>query len=337
MTFTSPYWLIALALIPALTLFLFWRGWARRVAVERIGDRALVQPLLKQINYTARWIKSGLWLVCLAALILALARPTLGFTIDRLTTQGIQIMIAMDVSRSMAAEDISPSRLERAKLDVLDLIGQVPGNEYGFIIFAREAYVYMPLTFDAEAGRVFLEGIGTDMLTLQGTDLARTIEVALAAFDQRPGTQRVLLIISDGETHEADPEEAAQLAAENGVTIYTMGYATEEGGLIPRYNDAGELIDYQADSAGRLVQTVLNPDVLRRIATITGGQYFPFSANNAHMAAFASAISQMAGGDLREEEITRPIERFSWFVAFALLALTVEIVLPETKREAKTA
>jgi len=335
-TFLAPFWLIALALVPIFALFLLWRGWARRAAVERLGDRALVQPLLAQISTTARRIKSFLWLIALAALILAIARPTWGFTTDSLTTQGIQILIAMDVSRSMAAEDISPGRLARAKLDVLDLINQLPGNEYGFIIFAREAYVYMPLTFDAEAGSVFLDGIDTDMLTLQGTDLARTIEVALAAFDQRAGTQRVLLIISDGETHEADPLEAAQLAAENGVTIYTMGYATEEGGLIPLYNDAGELVDYQADSAGRLVQTVLNADVLQRIASTTGGEYFPYSANNAHSAEFIAAVNQMQGGELREEEITRPVERFGWFVALALLALSIEILLPETKREART-
>jgi len=335
-TFVSPTWLIALALVPVFALFLLWRGWARRAAVERLGDRALVQPLLAQINYTARGIKAVLWLIALAALILAIARPTWGFTIDRLTTQGIQIMIAMDVSRSMAAEDISPNRLERAKLDVLDLINQLPRTEYAFIIFAREAYVYMPLTFDAEAGRVFLEGIDTDMLTLQGTDLAKTIEVALAAFDQRPGAERVLLIISDGETHEEDPREAAQRAAENDVTIYTMGYATQEGGLIPLYNEAGELVDYQADAAGRLVQTTLNPDVLQRIANITGGEYLPYSANNAHSAEFIAAMNEMQGGDLREEEITRPIERFGWFVALALLALSVEILLPETKREAKS-
>jgi Ca-activated chloride channel homolog len=329
--FEQSLLLFLLILIPIFLFFFIWRSMIRAAALGRIGDAELVQKLLAQVSPFRRQLKSFLWLIMLATLILALARPVWGIEEQIIRTEGIQIIIAMDISRSMDATDISPSRLIRARLDILDLLRMLEGNDVGIVVFAQEAYAYMPLSYDIDAAEVFLNGISTDMLTLQGTNIPSAIEISLGSFERRSPAQKVIVLISDGENHEGDAIDAAQIAAEQNIIIYTIGYGSPEGSTIPIYGANGELIDYKTNADGSLVLSVLDVDLLQRVAMTTNGFYISGSSD---MTPLADDILSLQSDNIGEEIVTRPIERFSIFVAIALLALSLEILLPETRREA---
>jgi Ca-activated chloride channel family protein len=332
MSFENIAILWLLLLLPAFLIFFVLRSMARAAAVRRIGDTELVQKLLSQISPFRRRMKAFLWLLALAALILALARPTLGTETEIIRSEGIQIIVAMDISRSMDATDVSPSRVDRAKLDTMDIVRGLEGNDFGLVVFAREAYSYMPLTFDVHAAEVFLAGVNTGMLTRQGTNIPAALEVAMGAFEHRSRAQKVIILISDGESFEGDAILAAQIAAEEGVIIYTIGYGSPEGALIPLRDEAGNLTDYVTLNDGSLVNSVLNADLLQRVAAETGGFYLQGGSD---IQPLLDNILGLEEGELREEIITRPVERFGVFVALALALLSLEMLLPETRREEK--
>ena len=246
--------LYLLILIPTFLVFFIWRAIVRSSALRRIGDAELVQTLLAQVSPFRRWLKSILWLAAVTALILSIARPVWGIEEEIVQTQGIQIIVAIDVSRSMDVTDVSPSRLSRARLDILDLLRQLEGNDVGIVVFAEEAYSYMPLTYDTDAAEVFLKGISTEMLTLQGTNIPAAIELALGSFERRSPAQKVIVLVTDGESHEGDPIAEAKIAAEQNIRIYTMGYGSLEGATIPIYNADGDIIDYETYDDGTLVR-----------------------------------------------------------------------------------
>lgn len=327
--FEQSLLLFLLILIPIFFGFFIWRGMVRSAALRRIGDAELVQSLLAQVSPFRRRLKSFLWILALTALILALARPVWGIEEDIVQTEGIQIIVAMDVSRSMDVSDVSPSRLSRARLDTLDLFRRLEGNDVGIVVFAQEAYTYMPLTYDIDAAEVFLKGISTEMMSLQGTNIPAAIEIALGSFERRSSAQKVIIIVSDGESHEGNPISAAQIAAEQDIIIYTIGYGSPEGATIPIYNADGQLVDYETYDDGSLALSVLDVETLQRIAETANGFYMSGASD---MTPLANDILSLQSGVIGERIITRPIERFSIFVTFALLALSLEILLPETRK-----
>jgi Ca-activated chloride channel family protein len=330
MNFQNPVALWLLLLIPLFLAFFIWRSIVRSAALRRLGDTELVQALLSQISPFRRRMKALLWMLALAALIFALAQPTLGTESELIRSEGIQIVVAIDVSRSMNATDISPSRLGRARLDTMDIVRGLEGNDIGLVIFAREAFQYMPLTFDIHAAEVFLGGLTTDMLSLQGTNIPAAIQVSMGAFEHRSRAQKVIILISDGESFEGDAIAAAQIAAEENVIIYTIGYGTPEGSTIPIYDENGTLIDYVTYNDNSLVNSTLNADLLQRVAAETGGFYLQGGSDSTPL---VQDILSLQEGALRDEIITRPVERFGLFVAIALALLSLEILLPETRRE----
>ncbi|MDQ7026083.1 MAG: VWA domain-containing protein [Anaerolineae bacterium] len=330
--FTYPIVLTLLSLIPLFLIFFIIRGVARAAALQRIGDSELVRSLLSQVSPARRRWKSFLWLCSLAMLILALARPIWGIQSELVRTQGVQVVLALDISRSMNAQDVAPSRMQRMIFDMLDLVNQLEGNDVGIVVFAGDSYVYMPMTYDTGATRVFLSNISSDMTTVQGTNIAAAIESALSMFDSRTSAQPVIVMASDGENHEIDPENIAQVASENNIIIHTIGYGTEEGGLIPIYDQFGNLYNYASDNNDELITSILNADTLRRISQATGGIYQQAGVTNA-VTTLAENIAQLESGELREELVTRPVERFGIFVALAILLLSIEILLPETQEK----
>jgi Ca-activated chloride channel family protein len=329
--FENPRILALLLLIPFFLIFFIWRGIVRTTAVRRIGDAELIRVLMSQVSPARRALKSLLWLGALAALIAGLARPTWGVETELVRTQGVQVVLALDVSRSMDAEDVAPSRLERMKLDMLDLVTQLEGNDIGIVLFAGEAFTYMPMTYDTKATEIFLESISTDMTTVQGTNVTAAIQVALGMFETRTTAQPVIVLISDGENHEEDPENVAKLAADSGVIMYTMGYGTIEGSPIPIYDDFGQLVNFKSDRNGTLITSRLDPEMLQRIASATGGFYQQVGRGDP-ITTIAESIATLQAGELRDKLVTRPIERFGVFVALAVFALSMEILMPETRR-----
>jgi Ca-activated chloride channel homolog len=330
--FAYPIVLALLILIPLFMIFFILRGVARATALQRIGDVELVRALLSQVSPSRRRWKSLLWLCALASLIFALARPVWGIESELVRTEGVQVVLALDISRSMNTQDVAPTRFQRMIFDMLDLVNRLEGDDVGIVVFAGDAYTYMPMTFDTGATRVFLSNISTEMTTVQGTNIGAAIETALAMYDDRTATQPVIVLASDGENHEIDPENIAGLAAENNIIIHTIGYGTEAGGLVPIFDQFGNLYNYVTDSNNQLVNSVLNADVLRRIAQATGGTYQQVGVDDI-VTTLTESINQLESGELREELVTRPIERFGIFVALALFALSIEILLPETREK----
>ncbi|MGJ3240466.1 MAG: VWA domain-containing protein [Anaerolineae bacterium] len=329
--FEQAFYLYLLILIPLFIAFFIWRGMARAAILRKIGEQELIETLITQISPFKRWLKALWWLIALAFVIVALARPTWGTDEEIIRTQGIQVIFAIDVSRSMEATDISPSRLARARLDIREMMGSLSGNDIGMVIFAREAFTYMPLSYDLTVAEVFLDGVHTDMLTRQGTNIPAAIERALGSFESRSPAQKVIVLITDGESHEGDAIAAAQLAVEQDAVIYTIGYGTEAGSNIPLYNSNGDFIGYHTigeSNDGTLALTALNASLLQGVADETGGFYL---AGGSDLSTLIEDIERFDTDNIGEQIVTRPIERFPIFVALALLALSIEILLYETK------
>lgn len=323
--------LYLLILIPLFVIFFIWRGIVRASIMNRIGDKELIKALSSQVSPFRRQLKALLWLFALTMLIIALARPTWGIEREVIRTEGVQIVFAIDISRSMDANDVSPSRLDRARFETFDIMTRLAGNDIGIVLFAREAFTYMPLTYDLGAAEVFLNGISTTMVTQQGTNIPDAIERALGSFETRSDSQKIIVLVTDGESHEGDAIAAARLAAEENVIIYTIGYGTETGSNIPIYNVNGDLAGYQTTgNSGILINTVQNVSLLRDIASETGGFYIP---SGIEMTPLVTDIQSRETGEIGEQVISRPIERFIIFVGFAVAALSFEILLPETKRD----
>lgn len=334
MDFVQPLFLVLLVSVPLMGLFLLLRGRARAAALNRIGDAELVRALLSQVSFSRRRWKALLWLLSLTALILALARPAWGIELQKIEKVGVAVMVVLDVSRSMDAQDILPSRLERAKLDLRDLFTGLAGNDAGMILFAGQAIKYMPLTYDMDAAQIFLNGASTAAISVQGTAIAEALQLALDSFDERISGQPVIILVSDGENHEGNALDVARAAAEQGIAIHTLGYGTPEGAVIPVYDAAGNLVDYKTDAAGNLVETRLDSEILQQIADVTGGIYQSFDGSGAAIQRILSVIGAAQTGPLEDEFIARAVERFGIFAALALLALSLEMLLPEARREA---
>ena len=328
--FAYPAVLFLLILIPFFLIFFVVRGIARSTAIQRIGDAELVQTLLAQVSSARRRWKSFLWLLTLVMLILALARPIWGIETEVIQTEGVQVVLALDISRSMNAIDLAPNRLQQMKFDMLDLVDQLQGHDVGIVLFAGHSFVYMPLTYDMGAARIFISDISTDMTSNQGTNLTSAIESSISLFDTRSSAQPLIVLASDGENHEIDPINIANFAAENNIIIHTIGYGTIEGSLIPLYDQFGNFYSYKADRNNELVTSVLNDETLRRVSQATGGIYQQAGFGDI-VGVIIESISELESGELREELVTRPVERFGIFVTLALFALSIEILLPETR------
>ncbi|MGB4868404.1 MAG: VWA domain-containing protein, partial [Candidatus Promineifilaceae bacterium] len=233
MTFAKPTFLYFLALIPLFALFLVWANNRRKADLSRLGDRTLIDRLSAGINWQGRRWRSVLWLVALALIIIALARPQWGSEVQTINQEGLQVMVALDVSQSMLAEDIKPNRLERAKLEISDLMDRLNGDEIGLVLFSGASFIQFPLTSDYNTARMYLDGANPSVISRPGTAIGDAIRTAVSGFDESLDSQKVLVVISDGEDRETDPQAAAQEAADQGILIYTIGFGTPEGEPVP--------------------------------------------------------------------------------------------------------
>jgi Ca-activated chloride channel homolog len=330
MNFLNSPALILLILIPCFSLFWFARTWVASNLLAKIGDSELVTALLSQIDTRRRKIKAVLWASGLVCLILAMARPTFGTEIEVVQPVGAEIALVIDVSLSMDAQDVLPSRLERAKFDLQELATRLEGNAIGILIFAKESFPYMPMTVDTDATNIFLRNLSTNALTVQGTGIANALLQASQLFDDNPETPSLIVLVSDGENHEGDLNEATTTLNQLGIAVYTLGYGTSDGGIIPLYDIQGNLLGSKADSTGAIVITRLDETVLQNIATQTNANYLQMT-NNTDITPLVNALTEAGQGELSEQIQERPIEQFSWFVLVALLCLTLVILLPETR------
>lgn len=334
MYFGQPEFLYGLLLLPVIFLIWQWSSARRRAAIARLGDPALVRRLSASVNWEGRRWQAFLWFLALFFLIIALARPQWGSEVQVVEQRGIEIMIVLDISQSMMAEDIKPNRLSRAKLTIVDLMNRLEGNEMGLVLFAGDSFIQFPLTFDFATARSFLDNARPGIISRPGTAIGDAIETAMKGFNEQLASQKVIIIMTDGENHEPDALEWARRAAEEGIIIYTVGFGSPNGEPIPRYNEQNVLIGFKKDQNGQTILSKLDEVALQQIALETKGQYFPSTASGREIDALIAEIEQLETTQLESRFETRRVERFQGFLLVALVALIAHELIPDRVKRA---
>lgn len=282
-------------------------------------------------------IKSISLYVGIALLIIAAAGPKIGTEVREVKRQGVDLLIALDLSASMNAEDVKPSRLEKAKYEISRLIDRLEGDRVGLIVFTGEAYLQSPMTLDYSALRLFLNIAETDQMPSSSTDFSAAMELASEAFKskeeegQNSEAAKVLMIISDGENHGESYDEALEQLQEQNVSIYTLGIGTESGTTIPLYDDSGSLMGYKRNDQGQVVTTSLQSDVLRSIAEAGGGQYYEIRSGGMGIDSFLGRLDELQQGEFASQEYADFKNQYQWLAGIGLLFLLIGMVFPEFK------
>ena len=333
MKFAQPAYLWLLILLPITAAFFWLVGRNRRRALARLGNPTLLTRLSASVSFTKRHWKQALILFTLLCLTVALARPQLGSRLERVEQRGIEVVIALDTSSSMLAQDLEPNRLEQAKLAIADLMDMVPGAQFALVVFAGESFIQFPLTADVGAALMLINAADTSIVSLPGTAIGDAIRTSLRAFNERSVGQRVLVLFTDGEDHDTDPMGAAEEAAEAGVMIYPIGFGNPAGEPIPEFDAQGDLAGYKKGEQGNTVLSRLDEATLRLIARTTGGEYFRATPGGQEMRDLADEISALRHGETEGKMLVQHIERFQIPVALALMGLIAEFMLSDRRRQ----
>ncbi len=334
MTFEYPDYLWLLLFAPAMALFFWWSWKTRQRLMMRFMQTRLLSELVAGISPTRQKIRAGFFIGAVVCLIIALARPQWGYDLDEVRQRGLDIMVAIDTSKSMLAEDIAPNRLARAKLAVLDLMQQAKFDRLGLIAFAGTAFLQCPLTIDDAAFRQSVELLDVNTLPEGGTAIAQAIDTAVKSF-KGEDNHRVLVLFSDGEDQNSGALEAARKAADAGVRVFTIGIGSAAGELL-RVQTANGQTDYIRDENGNVVKSHLNEQLLQQIATTTDGYYLPLRGADTMDVLYDRFLAPLPKSDFKEKWVRRPRERYHWPLALAILLLTAEILLPERKRQRRS-
>ena len=324
MPVSEPQALLLLLALPLLGLWLVWARVRRRRALTRLGRDPMVSRLVSAPG-TGRWVLRLFLILCAAFfLVLTLARPRWGRTMEEVKRKGVDIIAAVDVSESMLAEDVKPNRLARARDEVISLIDSLGGDRIGVIAFAGDAYVACPLTLDYAAARIFLDVLDPSLVPVPGTNLAKVIRKATETFGTREKRYKVLVLITDGEGHEGQAGQAAREAAAEGVVIYTLGVGTGAGSPVPEMEEGGAVIGYKKDREGKLVTSRLDPLALNELAEAAGGRYYPATAEGREIQEIQARIAGMERREIGSRLVITYEERYQIPLALALAALVME-------------
>ena len=329
MRFAEPTFLYLLLLIPALWLFYYYVGKERKNALSRFGNLRLMKNLTKSLSESRRKTKIALIIIAIFFLVLSIARPQIGTKLRMAKKQAIDLMIAIDTSKSMLAEDIKPNRLIAAKMSAADLIKRLKGDRVGLIAFAGMGFVQCPLTSDYSASKMFLDNIDADIIPQPGTAIGEAIEVAIKSFVSKASKQKVLILLTDGEDHEHKAIEAAKDAAKKGIKIYTIGLGSLAGEPIPEKNARGVIIGHKKDKKNNVVLTQLDEETLKKIARITGGEYYRATAGGAELDNIFKEIAGIEKSEFETKFYTDYEERFQYFLFVVLALLIVEFFISE--------
>jgi tetratricopeptide (TPR) repeat protein len=329
--FEHPEYLWFLLLIPVLGAgFFFLNLWGKKQLHRFVGE-TLVPQLAPEMSMAMRIVKQVLMLFSLACLILAIANPQVGTRLEEVKREGIDLFVALDVSLSMKSEDIRPSRLEKAKRDVSELLRKLSGDRVGMIVFAGDAYVQFPLTADYAAADLFLSAIDVDAVPIPGTMIGSAIEVALKSFSKDAPTQKAIVIVSDGENTEGEVMGAVEDAKKASVRIYSVGMGTPEGGPIPVYNQAGDRVDYKRDQTESIVLSKLDETMLQQIASATGGSYHRATSGGNEIDGIFKELASLEKVEFGTKQITGFETRYQYPLALALLFLLIDLMLSERR------
>lgn len=309
---------------------LYWWGIKRKKrALERFGNPLLILRGREQVSYGRQAGKGALVVIASIFLTLATARFQCGTHLESVKREGIDLIVAVDVSRSMLAEDFRPNRLVHAVQGVREIIDSLRGDRIGLIAFAGDAFVLCPLTLDYSAATIFLDALDTDLMAQQGTAIGEAIRVASGAFESSEKKHKALILLTDGEDHDTEPVKAAIEAAELGVRIYTIGIGSAQGEPIPAYDIRGNQIGFIKDENEQVVVSRLDESTLKEIARKTDGEYFRATPGGIELERVMAEVRQIETKELDGTLATQYEDRYQWPLLLGLLLLMIEFILPE--------
>ena len=319
--------------VPILILgIIFYNRWKKK-SLSLFGDRELLKELMHSHSKWRTQIKNIFTVLVFTLLIIGIANPQIGTKMEEVKREGVDLIIAIDLSNSMLAEDIKPNRLEKAKLAISKLIDKLEGDRIGLIVFAGEAYVQLPITTDYSAAKLFLSTINTNIVPTQGTEIAKAIDLGVQSFDMKNVQNKAIIIITDGENHDEKAIESSQQAQELGIFVHTLGMGLSKGGPIPIYNKYGNQIGYRKDKEGNVVVSKLNENILQEIANSGKGIYVRANNSKAGLATLFAEINKMEKKEIGTMIFTEYKDRFQLFIGFALLLLLTDLILLNRKNK----
>jgi len=326
------YPLILFFYVPALIIWLYWIINSRNKMFLSTVDKSLRDRLLIKIDKKRLLHKDRFLYLSMLILIFSASGPQIGTRLAPLDRKGIDLVFAVDVSTSMNAEDVKPSRLEKAKFEISQMIRQLKGDRISLIVFAGSSHMYLPLTTDYEAARLFLDQIDTNMIPTQGTALSSALQTGLSAFTEDESKYKVLVLVTDGEDHEGQAIDLASKASDRGMIIHTVGVGTESGSLIP-FIDKNGIREYKRDNTGRLVTSILNENILNEIANAGNGTYVRFDNKPANFRSIMNAIDSMEKRSLKSHIYSEYEDRFQSFAFISMGFMIAGMLFPTRKNK----
>ncbi|MFH0947785.1 MAG: VWA domain-containing protein [Elusimicrobiota bacterium] len=330
MNFSSTFFLYFLVLIITVVVIVeYISEKKKREFVRGLFSKENIAKLFTNYDERIIELKKVLKILGLAFFIFALSGPQFGSKWTEMKKYGVDVIIAIDVSKSMLAQDIKPNRIEKAKSELTMLIDKLSGNRLGIIAFAGRPFLQCPLTLDTSAAKIFLDSITTDLIPIPGTAVGSSIDLAVNNFSQEERKYKALIILTDGEDHESDPVSSALAAKKEGVKIFTIGFGSSQGELIPEKDETGKTIGYKKDKKGETVMTKMDEATLQKIAYETGGKYYHATDGEIEVSRICEDISDIETKKLSAKKYEIYEEKFYYFVFIGLILILLEFFLPD--------
>ncbi len=325
--FADPTYLYLLIILPFLAIFYLYSNYRRRKRIRKYGDPELMKDLMPDVSKYRPDVKFWLVFVALGLIIIVLARPQFGSKMETVKRSGVETVIALDISNSMLAEDVAPSRLDKSKKLISRMVDEFTNDKVGLIVFAGEAFTQLPITSDYISAKMFMESISPSLITSQGTDIGGAIRLAMKSFTSQEGVGRGIIVITDGENHEGGAVEAAQEAASKGMQVYVLGIGSPEGSPIPV--EGGN--DFRKDRDGNVIVTSLNEEMCKEIAKAGNGVYIRVDNSNSAQKALQKEIDKLAKADVESTVYTEFDEQFQTIAWIAFFLLLIEMLILDKK------
>lgn len=324
--FEDPSYLYLLILVPAFVLLAMFNRYKRKKKLEKFGDKELLKALMPDVSSVRRTLKFWLMISVLALIIVMLARPQMGTKISHEKRKGIEVVIALDISNSMKAADVVPSRLDKSKMLIENMVDNFTEDKIGLVVFAGDAFVQLPITSDYVSAKMFLQNIDPSLITAQGTDLSTALQVSARSFTQQEKVGRAIIIITDGEDHEGGAVEAAKQASKNGMRVFVLGVGSPNGSPVPDGNGG-----YMKDNTGQEVMSALNEDMCRQVAEAGGGAYIHVDNSSFAQKKLNDELTKLQKGDISSVIYSEYDEQFQAVAILVLILLVIEMIVYESK------
>ena len=323
-------WFWAFIIIPVMLIVFLWTFFWKKRTQKSFGSAVVLKRLSPDLSFFKSSLKFIILCLAVGFLVIGLINPKIGTKLETIKREGVDIVFAIDVSKSMLAEDVAPNRLEKSKQLVTQIINNLASDRVGIIAYAGKAFPQLPITTDYASAKMFLQSMNTDMLSSQGTAINEAIELSRNYFDDEEQTNRVLIIISDGEDHNDLSVEVAEAASEEGIKIYTIGVGSEKGGPIPLKRN-GVVMSYKKDQNNETIITKLNEETLRLIANEAKGGYINGSQTADVVEQIRAVLSAMDKKEFEAKEFAEYKDQFQWFLGIGLFFLILDVLLLERK------